>query len=84
MLQGDLWSLGADFSIPMFFFEGTDDFVTPMETARRYFEQIKAPQKLFVTFEGGDHFVPLDRPDEFLAQLLEHVRPLALSGRSGP
>jgi pimeloyl-ACP methyl ester carboxylesterase len=78
MLQGNLGSLGSEFPIPMFFFEGSDDFMTPIEPARAYFDQIKAPQKQFVLFEGGDHFIALDRPDEFLARLLEHVRPLAL------
>ena len=29
-----------------------------------------------VLFKGGDHFIPLDRPDEFLTQLIDHVRPL--------
>jgi pimeloyl-ACP methyl ester carboxylesterase len=79
MLRGDLGALGFDFSIPLFFFEGTQDPVTPVEPAHAYFERIKAPQKQFVLFEGGDHFVPFDRPDEFLAQLIDHVRPLALS-----
>jgi pimeloyl-ACP methyl ester carboxylesterase len=78
MLQSDLWSMGTDFSIPVFFFEGTDDRITPIEPAYAYFEQIKAPQKKFVRFEGGDHFIPFDRPDEFLSQLIENVRPLAL------
>ena len=77
MIQSDLWSLGTDFSIPMFFFEGTEDLVTPIEPAYAYFEQIKAPQKEFVLFNGGDHFVPLDRPDEFITRLIEHVRALA-------
>jgi pimeloyl-ACP methyl ester carboxylesterase len=77
MIQTDLWSLGTDFSIPVFFFEGTDDFMTPIEPAYAYFEQIKAPQKEFVPFKGGDHFVPFDRPDEFLTQLIDRIRPLA-------
>ena len=77
MLQSNLWSLGTEFPIPMFFFEGTDDIITPIEPAWAYFEQIKAPRKEFVPFEGGDHFVPLDRPDEFLTQLMRYVRPLA-------
>ncbi|MBV9560549.1 MAG: alpha/beta hydrolase [Bradyrhizobium sp.] len=76
MMQNDLWSLGTNFSIPMLFFEGTADFSTPMEPAHAYFERIEAPHKEFVPFEGGDHFLPFDRPDEFLAQLLAHVRPL--------
>jgi pimeloyl-ACP methyl ester carboxylesterase len=79
MLQSDLGSLGPDFSIPLFFFEGADDLVTPIEPARAYFEQVRAPQKEFVPFKGGDHFISFDRPDEFLAQLIERVRPLAPS-----
>ena len=77
MIQSDLWSLGTGFSIPVLFFEGAEDFNTPVEPARAYFEKIEAPRKEFVLFEGGDHFVPMDRPDEFLAQLVARVRPLA-------
>jgi pimeloyl-ACP methyl ester carboxylesterase len=76
MVQSDLRSLGTDFPIPMFFFEGTEDIVTPIEPAYSYFEQITAPQKEFVQVKGGDHFIPFDRPDEFLAQLMEHIGPL--------
>jgi pimeloyl-ACP methyl ester carboxylesterase len=80
MSQTDLRSLGTDFSIPMFFFEGTADIVTPIEPAHVYFQEIKVPQKEFVVFNGGDHFIPFDRPDEFLTQLIKHLRPLVFSG----
>ena len=68
--------VGTDFSIPVFFFEGTEDFMAPIEPAYAYFEEVKAPRKEFVLFKGGDHFIPLDRPDEFLTQLIEYIRPL--------
>jgi pimeloyl-ACP methyl ester carboxylesterase len=84
MIQSDLWSLGTDFSIPVFFFEGTEDFVTPIEPAYAYFERVKAPRKEFVLFKGGDHFIPLDRPDEFLTQLIEYIRPLVFSAKDEP
>jgi len=77
MNQVDLRSLGVEFAIPMFFFEGTEDYMTPIQPAEQYFDQIEAPHKEFVRFESGDHFIPLDRPDEFLAELLTRVRPLA-------
>jgi pimeloyl-ACP methyl ester carboxylesterase len=76
MIQNDLRSLGTDFSIPVFFFEGTEDFMTPVEPAHAYFERVKAPKKDFVLFKGADHFIPFDRPDEFLTQLIDHIRPL--------
>ena len=77
MLQGDLRTLGTDFPIPLLFFEGAEDFMTPIEPARAYFDEVTAPGKEFVVFEGSGHFVPFERPDEFLAQLIAHVRPLA-------
>jgi hypothetical protein len=30
-----------------------------------------------VPVHGGDHFIPFDRPDQFLAELVARVRPLA-------
>ena len=77
MGKADLRSLGLDFSVPIFFFEGTEDFNTPIEPAERYLEEISAPHKEFVRFEGANHFLPLNRPDEFLKELCLRVRPSA-------
>ncbi|HEX4050785.1 MAG TPA: alpha/beta hydrolase [Steroidobacteraceae bacterium] len=72
----DLPPLGPRFEVPMFFFEGTCDQQTPIELAERYFEDIRAPHKEFVRFEGCHHFVVINRPDAFLRELVERVRPL--------
>lgn len=72
----DLPSLGLSFDMPMFFFHGTADPVTPVELAENYFSSIVAPHKEFVRFEGCHHFVVINRPDDFLQQLLIRVRPL--------
>jgi pimeloyl-ACP methyl ester carboxylesterase len=77
MFQRDLASLGFEFSIPMFFIEGDEDYVTPSGPAEQYFKQIVAPHKDFVLFHGGDHFIPFDRPDQFLADLVARMRPFA-------
>jgi pimeloyl-ACP methyl ester carboxylesterase len=77
MFQRDLASLGFEFPIPMFFIEGDKDYVTPSGPAEQYFKQIVAPYKDFVLFHGGDHFIPFDRPDQFLADLVARVRPFA-------
>jgi hypothetical protein len=37
-----------------------------------------------VLFKGGDHFIALDRPDEFLTQLIEYIRPLVFSANDEP
>jgi pimeloyl-ACP methyl ester carboxylesterase len=77
MMQRDLASLGFEFSIPVIFIEGDADDITPSGPAEHYFQQIIAPHKEFVLVHGGDHFIPFDRPDQFLAELVARVRPLA-------
>ena len=67
--------LGLKFAIPIFFFEGTEDFTTPTELARQYLQAIKAPRKEFVPIPGG-HFAVFMNSDQFLQQLVTHVAPL--------
>jgi pimeloyl-ACP methyl ester carboxylesterase len=68
--------LGFEFSLPVFFFQGTEDFTSPTALARQYFEEIKAPQKEFVPISGG-HFAVFMNSDQFLKELDARVRPLA-------
>jgi pimeloyl-ACP methyl ester carboxylesterase len=71
----DLPALGFAFDMPMFFFEGSCDQQTPVELAERYFDNIVAPHKEFVRFEGCHHFVVMNRPGDFLRELVARVRP---------
>ena len=68
--------LGLKFAIPIFFFEGTEDFTTPTELARQYLQAIQAPRKEFVAIAGG-HFAVFMNSDEFLKQLVAHLALLA-------
>lgn len=69
--------LGLKFAIPVFFFEGTEDFTTPTELARKYLEAIDSPRKEFVPISGG-HFAVFMNSEQFLQELVGRVRPLAL------
>jgi len=69
--------LGLEFSIPIFFFQGAEDFTTPTALAQRYMTMIHAPRKKFVLIQGGGHFAVFMRSDEFLRELVALVRPLA-------
>mgnify|MGYP001556102784 CR=1 FL=1 len=69
--------LGIEFSIPMFVFEGEEDFTTPTSLARQYLQSIKAPRKEFVSIHGG-HFAMFTHSDQFLQELVKRVRPLAI------
>jgi pimeloyl-ACP methyl ester carboxylesterase len=71
----DLFSLGLEFEMPFFIFHGTCDQATPIELAEEYFAAIEAPHKQFVRFEGCHHFVVMNRPHEFLRELVARVLP---------
>ncbi|MFZ0635741.1 MAG: alpha/beta hydrolase [Candidatus Acidiferrales bacterium] len=69
--------LGLEFSIPIFVFQGEQDFTTPTALAQHYLESIKAPRKAFVSISGG-HFAVFIHSDQFLQELVARVRPLAV------
>ncbi|MGA7538957.1 MAG: alpha/beta hydrolase [Steroidobacteraceae bacterium] len=71
----DLPSLGLEFEMPFFIFHGTCDQATPIELAEEYFAAIEAPHKEFVRFEGCHHFVVMNRPGDFLRELVARVVP---------
>jgi pimeloyl-ACP methyl ester carboxylesterase len=68
--------LGLKFSIPMFIFQGAEDFTTPTALAREYEKSMKAPKKAFVPIHGGGHFAVFMKSDQFLNELIARVRPL--------
>lgn len=70
--------LGLEFSIPIFVFQGEEDFTTPTALAQHYLESIKAPRKAFVPVNGGGHFAVFMHSDQFLQELVMRVRPLAV------
>lgn len=69
--------LGLESFLPMFVFEGDEDFTTPTALARQYFKLMKAPRRQFVPILGG-HFAMFIHSDEFLRELVKRVRPLAV------
>lgn len=71
----DLPSLGLTFDIPFFIFHGSCDQATPIELAEEYFAAIEAPHKEFVRFERCHHFVVMNRPQDFLRELIARVVP---------
>jgi pimeloyl-ACP methyl ester carboxylesterase len=70
--------LGLEFRVPMFFFQGTEDFTTPTALAQHYLESIRAPRKAFVPITDGGHFAVFMHSDQFLEELIARVRPLTL------
>ena len=73
----DLPSLGPDFAIPVFVFQGALDNVAPVPPVRTYVDSITAPRKELVLIPGAGHNAIATKSDEFLALLIQRVRPLA-------
>ena len=71
----NLRTLGTEFGVPIFFFQGTADQVTPIEPVEEYVAEIKAPHKELVRFEGDHHFVVFNRSQVFLDELVNRVLP---------
>ncbi|HJZ70460.1 MAG TPA: alpha/beta hydrolase [Vicinamibacterales bacterium] len=74
----DLRSLGTNFDVPFFVFQGAADNVAPPSLARAYVDAISAPHKEFAAIANAGHNAAATRGAEFLALLRERVRPFAL------
>ncbi|MBL9219796.1 MAG: alpha/beta hydrolase [Opitutaceae bacterium] len=78
ILSTNLSTLGFDFQVPVFLFQGTDDHVTPPTLAEEYYNSIKAPHKELVRIEGGGHFAAWSHATQFHVELVRRVRPYAM------
>lgn len=75
-LSMDLPADFTSFEIPIFMFQGEEDWKTPAVLAKRYFDLISAPQKVYVPMAGKGHGVMFGDPEEFIALMDQYVRPL--------
>ena len=78
----DAESLGLSFKVPMFFFQGENDWNTPTPLVSEYVGRLEAPHKQLVILPGADHLAIVFH-DRLLKLLDAHVRPLALASAPG-
>lgn len=71
--------LGLEFSIPIFVFQGEEDFTTSTALAQHYLESIKTSHKEFVVIQGGGHFAVFMHSAQFLGELVARVLPLTVA-----
>jgi pimeloyl-ACP methyl ester carboxylesterase len=75
----DAWQGGTHFAMPFFIFQGENDLLTPHHLAKAFFDDVVAPIKHMVLIRGAGHFAAFLQPQQFLHELLTHVRPVAIS-----
>ncbi len=80
-MKVDLKTLGPDFAVPMFVFQGDEDDYTPAPIAAAYLQQIRAPRKAFATIKGAGHMAITTHPVQFLGLLRRYVLPLTAADK---
>ncbi len=76
VLTADLPKHFPQLELPVFFFEGVDDYVTPSALAEEYLRGLEAPVKKLVWFKKSAHTPHIEEPEAFSEALVEHVLPL--------
>jgi len=75
LIAWDARKIGTRYEVPYFIFQGDTDLVTPVETARSFFEDIEAPHKEFALIRDAGHLACFARPEPFLDLLIQRVLP---------
>lgn len=75
LMAFNLSTVGYEFKVPFFIFQGEGDIITPVAPAKAYFDQVKAPQKEFVLIKNAGHLAEFANPDQFLKELIQRVLP---------
>jgi pimeloyl-ACP methyl ester carboxylesterase len=55
--------------VPIYFFVGREDYITPVPLTVAYFNKIQAPRKRLVWFENSAHWTFYEEPDKFRDEL---------------
>ena len=77
----DPTTFGKRFAVPMFFFQGTQDHLTPTSLVAEYVATLEAPQKALVLFPGGGHSAFMTDPDRFVREMRLRVHPLGVAAQ---
>ncbi|MCL2217536.1 MAG: alpha/beta fold hydrolase [Defluviitaleaceae bacterium] len=70
-----VWDI-TEYSVPVFYLLGTDDWQTPSTLAAEYFEKINAPQKKLYWIKNAGHATDVDNPADFYEAVKEIITQL--------
>jgi pimeloyl-ACP methyl ester carboxylesterase len=73
----------GELQCPLFIFQGKHDYETSWSVVNQWFTRVRAPRKGFVTFEESAHMGMLEQPGEYLRELVNLVRPIAVERGDG-
>lgn len=73
-IDGSILENVTTIQVPVYFFSGRFDYTDPTSCTMRLFEKISAPLKKFVWFDRSAHFVFLEEPSRFAAEMRRVVQ----------
>jgi pimeloyl-ACP methyl ester carboxylesterase len=68
-IHGSIIDNVSSLQVPVYFFSGQFDYTDPTPCTERLFNKIEAPVKRLVWFDGAAHFVFLEEPARFAAEM---------------
>jgi pimeloyl-ACP methyl ester carboxylesterase len=68
-ISGPLIDAVAELQVPVYFFSGRHDYVTPVELVQLYNERLTAPAKQIVWFDESAHFPFFEQPELFVREM---------------
>ena len=75
-IQTDLSQEIDSMQVPVYIFQGKYDYQCPTLTAKKFYDQLKAPDKDFFIFENSAHNLNIEEPEKFNAIVLEKAQEL--------
>lgn len=69
LFEFDLKSKSPEYKIPIYYILGEDDWQTPCDVAKEYFNTIKAPHKEIYMIPNAGHMAMVDQPEAFFSAL---------------
>jgi pimeloyl-ACP methyl ester carboxylesterase len=69
VITGSILENVSALQIPVYFFTGRFDYTDPTSCTVRLFDKISAPTKKIIWFEHSAHFIFLDEPSRFAAEM---------------
>lgn len=65
VIHTNLFNSIDSMEVPVYIFQGKYDYQTSYSVAKDFYEQLKAPEKAFYTFENAAHSPVFENPDRF-------------------
>lgn len=78
MTNFDFETIGFNFNLPFFIFQGENDPITIVDGAKEFFKKISAPHKELVIIKNAGHLCEFANPEQVLRELLNRVLPAIL------